>query len=99
MFEEGFHKDETYFVENGKVRQVNKAYANANDSIELMLGNSTRIERATISIDLNKLIYQFIPFSELHMHLGNKSAIGKEKFTTKQNYDLQFFRIFTNSAC
>lgn len=52
MFENEFIKGKTYFISNELVKQVNNNFVNMHDTLEMILFVHTRVEEATINIDI-----------------------------------------------
>lgn len=60
IFDNKFVKENTYFISNDLVKQVNTNLSNVHDKLELVLSTYTRVEEAQISIDIPNSIYNFL---------------------------------------
>lgn len=60
IFDNKFVKENTYFISNELVKQVNTNLSNVHDKLELVLSTYTRVEEAQISIDIPNSIYNFL---------------------------------------
>lgn len=56
IFDNKFVKENTYFISNELVKQVNTNLSNEHDKLELVLSTYTRVEEAQISIDIYQML-------------------------------------------